>query len=69
MNLLSASPQTTVHAQPPGETDTRLRGRWLLLARVVWVGIAVLTLGLLVASIDRPGVPLCFMHRCSCDMQ
>src|SRR6266700_2822661 len=51
MNLPTASIQTTVHAQPPGETDTRLRGRWLLLARVVWVGIALLTLGLSVASI------------------
>src|SRR2546430_8934890 len=51
MNLPSPSTQTTVNAQPPGETDTRLRGRWLLLARVVWVGIAVLTLGLSVASI------------------
>jgi len=51
MNLPTASTQTTVHAQPPGETDTRLRGRWLLLARVVWVGIALLTLGLSVASI------------------
>src|SRR3989440_2378234 len=51
MNLPTASTQTTVYAQPPGETDTRLRGRWLLLARVVWVGIAVLTLGLTVASI------------------
>ena len=51
MNLPTASTQTTVYAQPPGETDTRLRGRWLLLARVVWVGIAVLTLGLSVASI------------------
>src|SRR5438045_4177945 len=51
MNLPTASTQTTVYAQPPGETDTRLRGRWLLLARVVWVGITVLTLGLSVASI------------------
>src|SRR5438132_12460646 len=51
MNLPSASTQTTVNAQPPGETDTRLHGRWLLLARVVWVGIALLSLGLSVASI------------------
>jgi len=51
MNLSTASTQTTGNAQPPGETETRLRGRWLLLARVVWVGIALLTLGLSVASI------------------
>src|SRR5437588_2667077 len=51
MNLPSASTQTTVHAQPSGETDTRLHGRWLLLTRVAWVGIALLSLGLSVASI------------------
>ena len=51
MNLLSASTQTTVRAQPPGETETRRRGRWLLLTRVAWVGIALLSLGLSVASI------------------
>ena len=32
-------------------TTTRLSGRWLVLARVVWVGITVLTLGLVIASI------------------
>lgn len=51
MNPPSASTQTGVNAQPPGETDTRLRGRWLVLARVVWVMLAVLTLGLLIATI------------------
>ena len=51
MNLPSASTQTTVHAQPSGETDTRLHGRWFLLTRVAWAGIALLSLGLSVASI------------------
>src|SRR5437762_14129031 len=51
MNLPSVSTQTAVDAQPRGETDTRLRGRWLVLARVVWVAIAVLSLGLVTASI------------------
>ena len=32
-------------------TTTLLSGRWLVLARVVWVGIAVLSLGLVIASI------------------
>src|SRR5437763_78049 len=41
MNLPSASTQTTVHAQPSGETDTRLHGRWFLLTRVAWAGIAL----------------------------
>src|SRR5207248_9880074 len=51
MNLPTASTQTTVNARSPGETDSHLRGRWPLLARVVWGGIALLTLGLTVASI------------------
>ena len=51
MNLPSASTETTVDAQPRSEEDTRLRGHWLVLARVVWVMLAVLTLGLFIASI------------------
>ena len=51
MNRPSASTPTAVKAQPPGETDTRLRGGFLLLTRVVWVGIALLSLGLYIASI------------------
>src|SRR5690349_619189 len=31
--------------------DTRLRGRWLLLARAAWLASAALTLGLFVAGI------------------
>ena len=37
------------HASPPATSS--LRGRWLLIARVVWVVIAMLALGLFVASI------------------
>jgi hypothetical protein len=33
-------------------TETRLHGRWLLLARVSWVIVVVLALGLFVASIS-----------------
>ncbi len=51
MNLPSASTQTTVDAQPRSEVDTRLRGHWLVLARVVLVMLAMLTLGLIIASI------------------
>ncbi len=51
MNLLSPPTQSTMNAQPPGETDTRLCGRWLVLTRVVWAGIALLALGLCAASI------------------
>jgi signal transduction histidine kinase len=51
MNRPSVSTPTAVKAQPPGEMETRLRGGFLLLTRVVWVGIALLSLGLYVASI------------------
>src|SRR5438876_44226 len=49
------------HADAPAETaqqavlhrvtDTRLRGGWLVLARVVWVALVVLTLGLFFGSL------------------
>ena len=58
MNLPTAATQSTVHALPPGEMDTRLRGRWLLLTRVVWISIALLALGLYVASIPSTLVSL-----------
>ena len=51
MNLPSASTQPPVNAQLSGEADTHLHGRWLLLTRVVWISIALLALGLSVASI------------------
>jgi hypothetical protein len=51
MSSPSTSTQTMAHAPPPDETDARLRGGFLLLARIVWGGIALLTLGLSVASI------------------
>src|SRR5258707_10258480 len=41
-------------AAVPSSTDspsTTLRGRWLLLARAVWLGIAILTLALFVAGV------------------
>ena len=50
LNLPPTSIETTVEAPPRSEVDTRLRGRWLVLARALWFVIAVLTLGLLIAS-------------------
>jgi hypothetical protein len=44
MNLPSTSMQTTVGPQPQSEADTPLRGRWLVLARVVWAVITMLSL-------------------------
>ncbi len=40
------------------ESNTRLRGRWLILARVAWVALALLIMGLYVA-----GLPANFEHR------
>jgi signal transduction histidine kinase len=53
MNPPSVSTHIAVTAPSPGEADTRLRGRWLVLARVAWVVIALLTLALFVASIPE----------------
>ena len=53
MNLPTVSTQATVHARPPGKTETGLRGGFLLLARLVWVGIALLALGLAGTLIRR----------------
>ncbi len=36
-------------AAPPA--DTRLHGRWLLLARLAWLAVALLTVGLIVAGV------------------
>ena len=41
------------------DAGTRLHGRWLILARVVWVMLAALTLGLLIASIPSA---FAFLH-------
>ena len=51
MHTRFVSTQTTMNAQPPVETETRLRGRWLVLIRLIWVGITLLALGLTVTSI------------------
>src|SRR5947207_1443462 len=51
MNLPSASAQATVNSGAYHPTGTRLQGPWLVLARVVWIVLAVLALGLSVASI------------------
>jgi hypothetical protein len=60
MNLSStSSTRGAMDAQPSDEADTRLRGRWLLLARIVWVVIAVLAMGLFIASVPTNFV---FLH-------
>ena len=43
--------QAGTSAKSASADDTELHGRWLLLARIVWVIVVLLTLGLFVASI------------------
>ncbi len=66
MNLSSASKETRLDAQPSSEADTRLRGRWLIIARSVWVVLAALTLGLIIASI--PSYSALLHVVCSSDL-
>ena len=51
MDLSSASAPTALSPDRTSEADTRLHGRWLVLARVAWVILAVLTLSVFVVSI------------------
>jgi hypothetical protein len=51
MNPPSVSTHIVVTAPSPGEADTRLRGGFLVLARVAWGVVALLALGLYIASI------------------
>src|SRR5260370_39735123 len=51
MNVQQTFTESTNSSNLQAAADVRLRGRWLLLARVVWVAMAVLVLILIVASI------------------
>ena len=51
MNLQHAPTATTESSSLHNAVDTRLYGRWLLLARVVWVAVAALILILLIVSV------------------
>jgi len=50
---LSQSGEATIHTpeRPEHASNTTLRGRWLVIARAVWIAIAVVTLALFVTSI------------------
>jgi len=58
MSLASAPTPTTVHSDPGNQSDTRLSGGLLLLARVGWVSLVALTLGLVVINLVFPVVQL-----------
>ncbi len=48
MNLHSAATQIPLSHEGHHEADTRLHGRWLLIARVAWVSLVILTLAIFV---------------------
>jgi hypothetical protein len=51
MNRTDVQSETGVRSASSSMADTRLRGGWLVLARVVWGAVVVLALGLFIASI------------------
>src|SRR5712692_7671811 len=51
VNHSALSMQTTIREEQRGERDTRLHGRRLTLARVVWAGLATFELGMFVVSL------------------
>lgn len=53
MNQPSVSPTIVVSAQEPAAAETRLRGRWLFLARVGWIVLTLLILTLSAIALPR----------------
>jgi hypothetical protein len=53
MNLQQSPTSTVEHLSAHNESETRLYGRWLFLARAAWVVITLLVLGLNIAAIPR----------------
>src|SRR5207245_5123574 len=51
MNRTSAPIQAVAHVDARSEANTRLRGSWLIVARIGWVTCVVLTLTVFFASI------------------
>jgi hypothetical protein len=52
MNLHYAATQITSSHERHDEVHTRLQGRWLLLGRIVWFALVILTLGVYFASLS-----------------
>ena len=67
MSLPSASPlpsRIATRPLPRGEESLQLRGRWLILARVVWIAVVALTVGLFFASIPTYYAYLLHVLQC-----
>src|SRR6266704_688037 len=63
MNLRQAQTTATEGRSLRSATDMRLSGYWLVLARVVWIGVVVLILALFVASL--PAFHALLQHACT----
>ena len=51
MNHSPASTLLTDRFEPPSETDMRLSGYWLVLARLVWLTLCAVSVGLFVIAL------------------
>ena len=51
MNLHHAATHLPMSHERHPETDTRLHGRWLLLARIIWFALVALTLSACFANL------------------
>src|SRR6266566_3233812 len=68
MNRADVQSEKVVRSASSSMADTRLRGGWLVLARVGWVAVVVLALGLFIASIPTTFAELhilCTAASCS----
>ncbi|HEY6540920.1 MAG TPA: hypothetical protein VIZ18_08290 [Ktedonobacteraceae bacterium] len=63
MNLQHAPTTTAENIAQGNTTGTRLRGGWLLLARILWLAVVVLALALSIASI--PGFLVFLQNGCT----
>jgi hypothetical protein len=63
---------TQITTRPDTSLPTTLRGRWLLAARLVWLAVALLAVGIFVASVPLRFVELqqvCTASASVCDQQ
>ena len=67
MNLPSTSKQVAMSAESPSEEQTRLSGRWLVIARSVWSALVALSLVVFVVSV--PAYFLQILHSSPQQMQ
>ena len=68
MNLHHAATHIPLSHERHHETDTRLHGRWLLLARIVWFALVILTLSVCIANLPEYAMQLqtvCRLAVCS----